>query len=294
MYELDITDYPEVRPLFAELADYQIMARGTLHGARPGQIYVDDPTHPQSAFLCARVRHFLAGNPTNRAFNQALADFIASPEFIHDPNRSHPDRLILDCHPAEWREQFAMLFGALLPAEISRRHYRFRQFPWDWRTRLPAGFIARPIDQDLLANDQLKNIQGVRRWAHLNWNQAGGVCLQRGDEIASWCLPVAISGNACELGIETVPFYRQQGLGALATMATVDWCLERGLTVIGWHCDASNRASWSVAEKSGFVLERNYTHYLRFFDLAAHYAASGESRRQEENYPAALPRIASG
>ena len=297
LYLLDKNDYPKIRPLFADLAGWMITVKSALAGERPAQIYVDDLDHPQSALLSALGRDFLAGNPTNSAFNQALKTFLTSPDFIHDPCRNSPEMSTLYYHPAEWRKQFSTVSGTLFPVEVHRRHYVFRQFPFDWKTHLPAGFVARPIDQALLENDQLKNIQGMRNWTRNYWpgdaintfyQQGGSICLQRGDEIVSWCLVVEIAGQSCELGIETVSAYRRQGFGALAAMAAVAACLERGFTTIDWYCHETNRGSWGVAEKSGFVLGRKYTYFLCYFDQTAYYAGIGETLFDQQNYAAAV------
>ena len=277
------------------MAEYYLTTKDVLDGGCHGKLYVDDPNNPQSAFLYSRGWYGLAGNTTNDTFNQSLKAFLAGADFANDPCRNEPEVMFLYCHPLEWRDQFPILLGASSPIEILRRHYRFRQFPFDWRTRLPDGFVARPIDKDLLENNQLRNIRGVRNWMRECWTGAmdvfyqrgGGVCLLRGDEIVSWCLLVEIAGQSCELGVETTHKYRRLGFGALVTMAAVAACLERGFTVIDWHCNESNGGSWGLAEKSGFGLERKYTYHAYFFDQASYCAAIGELRLQEENYPSA-------
>jgi hypothetical protein len=55
--------------------------------------------------------------------------------------------------------------------------------------------------------------------------------------------------------------YRRRGLGTLAVAATVEYCLERHLPNIGWHCWANNRGSQRLAENVGFGLAGTYAQY---------------------------------
>jgi RimJ/RimL family protein N-acetyltransferase len=80
----------------------------------------------------------------------------------------------------------------------------------------------------------------------------------------SWSLADCIVGDACEIGIHTAEDYRRQGLATLTAAATVDGCLARGLTAIGWHCDVDNLGSRGVAERVGFRHERDYVEYVCF------------------------------
>ena len=46
--------------------------------------------------------------------------------------------------------------------------------------------------------------------------------------------------------------YRRRGLATLAVRATLEQCLARGYTEIGWHCWSNNRASAATALRAGF------------------------------------------
>jgi hypothetical protein len=78
-----------------------------------------------------------------------------------------------------------------------------------------------------------------------------------GDAIVA-CLSDCVSGERCEIGINTDERHRRRGLAALTVAATVNHCLDNGLGLIGWHCLANNTGSRRTAEKVGFALEREY------------------------------------
>lgn len=76
IYELNKADYEKGRPLFQPLA-HQLMSAVVLDGARPGQVFVDDPTDPQTAFMFTLAMWgYLAGDPNNGEFNRALHEVI--------------------------------------------------------------------------------------------------------------------------------------------------------------------------------------------------------------------------
>jgi RimJ/RimL family protein N-acetyltransferase len=296
IYLLEQADYHTVRPLFAELAEWNFVIDSVLDGIVPGRIYVDDPAHPESAFFFSAFWYFLAGNPDHQAFNQAIHTLITSESFADDPHRGEKDMVFLVCQPDSWQGQFPVLFKEQMPTEIGRYRHLFTQLPIGWQEGLPDGFTVRRFDQELLENKQRRNFDGLDHWMHMYWGaptetflrEGVGVCLMHEDAIASWCLTVNVAGDRCELGIETAQEYRLQGLGAFTAMATVDCCLKRGFTTIDWHCGDDHMGSRGVARKAGFVKEREYTAYLYMLDPVSHYAFPGDLRLRGRRYQEAV------
>ncbi len=58
--------------------------------------------------------------------------------------------------------------------------------------------------------------------------------------------------DGLEIGIETRPEHRGQGLGAAVAAAMIDDLLARGRTPI-WSCRRGNAASYRLAVRLGFV-----------------------------------------
>jgi hypothetical protein len=82
-----------------------------------------------------------------------------------------------------------------------------------------------------------------------------------GNTIVTQCIADCVSGGACEMGISTHRDHRRRGLGTITAAASVEYCLNRELLSIGWHCIANNRGSQRVAENVGFVLGGEYMQY---------------------------------
>ncbi len=291
IYQLNKHDYEKVHPLFAGLAEYSCTVDGVLDSTRTGKIYVDDTDNPLSAFMYSGEWYYLAGKTDNADFNRALNTLIMSDEFAEDPCRGTDDEVFFTCDSGDWSERFVTICGDRQIIEAPRKRYVFKEAPFDWRERIPDGFTFRPLDKDLLESD-LKNVEEVHEWMKADWanavdvyKQRGvGMCAIHGDEIASWCFTASIGGNACEMGIETSPDYQRQGLGTLTAVAAADACLQAGFTVIDWNCNKINLGSWGVAEKAGFVLEREYTAYTYIFDAVIHFAVGGNILFRSKQY----------
>lgn len=72
---------------------------------------------------------------------------------------------------------------------------------------------------------------------------------------------------------------------ATATVAaTVEHCLRRGFSAVGWHCNADNVASWRTAERVGFEHNRGYAYYYYMCDPIDHLAELGWYYYQREEY----------
>jgi len=114
------------------------------------------------------------------------------------------------------------------------------------------------VDAAFLERAEMDNIRDVAEWVRSSWGledflaRGVGQCLVHEDTIASWCIGDYAVGYQCEIGIHTDEAHRRRGLASLAVQATLEQCLTRGYTEIGWHCWSNNRASAATALRAGF------------------------------------------
>ena len=262
LHRLTQDKYDRVRPLFEGLA-YQLSSTAVLAGTSPGAVWANDPGRPRTAFLASPEGCFLAGDAENEAVNQALNELIVGGIL------SRHEAIVVVWHPVTWKRKLDLVLEGCRPIEERRMHYRLDRLRVDWRSAVPSGFAVERIDAGLLNRPGLTIPAHVTGWMKNNWESVGGFlqnafgfCTIHNDRMASWSLADCIAGNACEIGIQTAEDYRQRGLATLTAAAMVDHALSHGLSEVGWHCHESNRGSQGVAEKVGFVHERDYVHYL--------------------------------
>jgi RimJ/RimL family protein N-acetyltransferase len=188
----------------------------------------------------------------------------------------------LHYQPPAWGDRFSAVLGVDLPLLFRASYYAFRGLAVDWRRRVPAGFRMRRVDRALLEDAGVVNREVVAHKIETNWNsvedfveRGPGFCLVHGDTIVSECLADCVVGDRCEIGIWTDERYRRRGLATLTVAATVEGCLARGLTSIGWHCANNNVASRRTAERVGFEKVAEYPIYWVCFDRQRNLLANG-------------------
>jgi len=294
IHELTRNDYEKVQPLFAGL-DYQLITTAVLAGASPGTIWADNPDQPQAAFMASPEGYFLAGSNSNEAFNRSLNALIMGTILKGDKSTQYHEVIVVVCHPDDWEDKLDMVLRGQPPIKEQRMHFLLDRLQVDGQSDIQKGFAVGKIDENLLARPGLQIPEHVTGWMQTNWQsvdgflqRAFGFCTVHDNEIVCWCMADCISGNACEIGIQTAEDYRRRGLATLTIAATVDYCLSHGLTTIGWHCHEDNPGSRGVAEKVGFVKERDYVHYLCIADEVDHLASLGWHCFQGEKYQEAV------
>jgi len=266
MYELKRRDYSRVSDLFEDLR-YNLVVDSIIAGNTPARVYVDDVSDPRSAWMWNRMgTMLLAGNPRNRAFNQALSTLFDR-HVVPDARRRQIPSLTLHYWPDAWEGRANQLISGVKPERGWRRFYAFDHLRVDWREEISSDCSIRRMDRRLMQEDQLKNVDHVVGWVHSFWHSVEdfsetgfGFCVVHGEAIASWCLTVYVSGSDVELGLATIPQYRGRGYATLAAAACVEHGIEGGLTP-HWHCDEENRPSIRVAEKVGFSNPKQYQVY---------------------------------
>jgi len=278
--QLDRSAYEGTRALFTAL-DHQLTALAVIEGRCPGNIWVDSITRPRSAFMASPEGHFLVGDDGDAAFNRDLNRLIMGTLLGESANGQRGGTMALVCDPEGWVEQFDVVLAGRVPIPERRWHYLFERSLVDWRNLVPEGLSIERLDQTLLDRPGLLIPEHVGRWMKHNWGsvesflrQGLGCCAVQGQEIVSWCLTDCTSGGACEIGIRTHPEYRRRGLATLTVAATAEECLVQGFTTIGWHCHETNLGSRGVAEKVGFVKEREYMSYICLADHEEHRLAT--------------------
>ena len=247
LYELKGRQRADIITLVQGLASH-LSVTAVIEGAVKGEVWVDQPESPTSVYLITPEGQYLAGEAHNPAFVQALAQKLQKETWVNFMYDSE-----------KWETAFPILLAGKYARRQKRLYYRLEALQLkDWRDRLPPDFQMRRVDADFLRQRHLKNFQEVEMrlddwFGEQNFlTQGFGFCVLHEDIIATRCISDCVSGGICEIGIGTDPTYRRRGLAALTVAATVEYCLQRGLKQVGWHCLENNIGSWKTAEKVGF------------------------------------------
>ena len=286
MIRLKPEQFSKAKSLFAGMAEWNVYVTAVLQQASPGRVYVDNLDDPRSGFAVSLDCAYLVGEPDNTAFNQALKLELA--ETLLAGDRVNPANNVLDIclDSLDWEPALADILGDWRwpPIWGKNHHYRYRfsQPRIDWRTALPAGYRIARLDADLLAAQGKQLPQHITDSIRIGWQNRDnflangfGFAALHGPEIVCWCLADVTVGNACEIGIETVPAHQRRGLATAVTAATVEYCQQAGFKHIGWHCGVDNPGSIGTAVNVGFELERPYNFYEFHYDEPQHYAELG-------------------
>lgn len=281
IHELDQADFVKVKALFQPLAEILPFCAAVLEGTQPGRIFVDDPADPETAFMNTRkMWGYLAGDPTNEVFNQALNAAISAREVVDEEAYG----LLLHCHPEDWGGNLATLLAPRQPITARRRRYTCNQPTYDWRTHLPQGFTIELVDETLLTRPDLEVPEDVKNmieaWettpdpAHRGF---GFVAFHEG-KIVAHAVVDCIVGDVGDIGLVTDEAYRRRGLATVTSAAAVEYGLTHGLSTINWDCNETNPGSLRTAEKLGFERQGDHTMYFIDFDETWHQilVAQGE------------------
>lgn len=274
MQILEPNRYDPVRPLFAGLND-QLAVSAILNGSAPARVYVDDLVCPTAAFTWTGYRFFLAGSAENAGFNEAIRHLFA--EIIY-PEACAQGWVMFELKhtPEAWTD---VITGVILrdkaPVLAQRHYYVFRALRHDWRRLLPEGYRLVFIDADLLAQTHIRHLDALKEELCSErpsvddfLARSFGVVALYGAELAGWCTSEYNVGDRCEVGIGTLEPHQRRGLATALGSAFVAHALAQGITHVGWHCWAANRASIATALKIGYEKAAEYTTFIAWFERA--------------------------
>lgn len=274
MVDLKPDHYHKAEQALADVPFNRLFAETVTGGYVTGRVYVDTIDEPSAFYICHPYgMSLLVGSPGNPGFNERLRNFMLN------ENRHRSKREYLLVHPEDWCAVLAESLGARLaeidfrgedvPSFIERHEgdvvlnrrinftfnlQRYRDFQ-----RLNHGAVTRLLQHiSPVGEDEFTSFNGVVVPKHF-WdsydhfrNYSTGFCLKADGRVVSAAFCSFYSSTYLELGMETAQGYRGRGLSAATCSALIDYALERDL-IPAWACILSNRPSYKLAGKLGFV-----------------------------------------
>ena len=269
-YLLKKLDFGIVEKLFQPLM-HHLFCAGVVKGLYKGNIYVDDPIDPKTAFLITQdVWGFLAGNPNNLNFNMMLNKAIRLREVI---SKEIPV-LQLSCSPSTWNHTLDMISKPSALEKEMRCLYIGDKVEYEYQGSIPDWFEVCPIDKELTRRikggipSDVTKILGIRELSDHPIDKGFGFVILLEGEIISYSVVDCVVGKEGEIFLYTNENHREKGLATVVSAATIEFGLANGLTTIKWDCQEENVGSNKIAKKLGFVLDQRYPMYFFFIEDA--------------------------
>jgi GNAT superfamily N-acetyltransferase len=283
MIELNETNYSSVSK-FLTLAKFDtVFAHSIIEKRQKGRIFVDVERHPSVALFwhyCGMA--VLSGDCNNTIFNTGIIDLLLR-RF-----ENNQKRISIGIDNVEWKLKiedllqsrllyYSELENSSLETTEKAKSYvlgrnrlthkfnvtRFKASETSIKT--PEKYRLRKINKEILPKIFGRVIPSFSWDSAQAFLEGGtGYCLIDGDKFACSSISSFIGNGQIDIGIETNPEYRRQGLGAPTAAAMVRYCLEHGHQPV-WGCLQDNVGSALIAKKVGFD---NIGSHLVYFSLA--------------------------
>lgn len=280
VFKLDKGEYPLILNSF-DMEKCALAIKSVLLNHSPGDVYVDSVTSPKTAFVWnSEHNFFILGELDNKTYNEQLGNVIYSDIFKRVKQKNNLlDYYVRFFHnnvsdTGKYEEMLSILFK-YNPVMVKKyRHYTLDLSEYKIKgIPLDEDVNIQFIDSSFLERTHLYNYDRIIEMINENWisrevflKNGFGFCLVKGDSIISWCISDYNIDAQCEIGVETDEAYFKKGYATVVATKVLNYCKQRGLREVGWHCMDSNVGSYKLAEKVGFKRNDDYITYHAWFN----------------------------
>lgn len=234
----------------------EVLVRGAVEGAM-GRVWVPKLENSSYCLIVAGEFAYLLGMPPKGAGALDLKSQIyesAQKGFLYPQHERWEQWL---------EEEFEGELRRVTRYALKKDEHCFDAEKLDnYRKALPQGVRLRRMDERLYrmtlreewSRDLCANFEDYRHFEAYGF----GYVAARGHKLVSGCSAYGVSEGMMEVQVATRKEFRRQGLALACSAAFVLECLERNI-VPNW--DAINQQSVELAEKLGYVYEREYQVY---------------------------------
>ncbi len=254
MIELGRAKRQAIQPICADSRD--VLLRGAAEGAI-GRVWVPHLTNPSYCLVVVGDFAYLLGLPPKggKALDLKGQIFESAQQAFLYPQ---------DERWADWiEEQFADRQRIVTRYALKKDEHHFDLDRLrGYLSAVPKGVRIRRIDRRLYhmamkeewSRDLCSNFDTAEHFLEC----AFGYVALKGRELIAGCSCYGVSEGMMEIEVDTRKDWRRKGLALACSAAFLLECLEKGLTP-NW--DAVNLQSVGLAEKLGYVFEKEYQVY---------------------------------
>jgi GNAT superfamily N-acetyltransferase len=250
--ELEKNEFYEVKKLFEDFSDH-ISIKGVIKGDLQGRIFADGSR--LSAVAETPQGIFLGGDFRDDGFINEMNTIIKSDILPKYEKKGKLDYIVFYSQGDKEENALNLMFDGLDPMKSMRRTFSNDMLKVE--EKLSEGIY--PVCKELLTKNDLPGLEGVieeilNGWASIDdfiMRGFGCVAIQN-NKIIGWCLTDWVVGDECEIGIETYPEYRKQGIGQKMANGTLTLAKNIGIKRTGWQCWTNNEGSIATAKSVGF------------------------------------------
>lgn len=256
LYQLQKSDFYKVEDLIKN-SNYELSVLAVIRGTSPGEIYVDNLENPLSTLIKTTECNLVAGKADNKLFNSEVKEKL---DFFDQ----------VTCDNESWEAKIDEIHNNIALRKYVRRYYELDEFKFaDYKRYIDSECILEYVNSDNLNELDFENSDKIREWIQFEdistfKDDCLGAYIRINNKIVSMSLVDCIVDDRIEIGVKTEKEYRNRGLGAIVTAATVSSSISKGIKKIGWHCVDTNIGSIKTAEKVGFQLINKYSSFTPF------------------------------
>lgn len=260
---LDKKHFEELIDSVSEIPFNTLFARAVTEGMVSGKVYVDNAADIKTAYIVHPYgMTLLVGDSNNEDFNRDFKTYALNT----DKQRDYFEWM--QTYPRSWDYKLDELFGEQLISS-DKNALRLEKGVIELNTRVnfkfdKALYLATKVKHDTqyiriapTDREMLRQMKGTvipkYFWDSEDDFFENGMAysLFYNNKLASMAFSSYKFGDQFEIGIETNPEFRGQGLAKIVCSALIDYCIEKNYEPI-WACRKENIASYKLAVKLGF------------------------------------------
>jgi RimJ/RimL family protein N-acetyltransferase len=269
---LDKKDYDKATNYLSQVEINNLFARSVIEKKIVGKVYVDRADNPKTFYVVHPYgMSLLFGDSQNKEFNQKFLDYSLNLNSIRDKHEW------MQAYPNDWDKVLSELYNNRMirseknqgneEIEIielnTRINFRFNREKYFSNKRM-----ILPNDCEIVRTDKeiYEKMNGSVIPSYF-WDTADdfvnngiGFSLFCNNKLATTAYSAFVHDDKLELGIETIPEYRGKGFAQITCSALIDYCIENNYEPV-WACRLENIGSYRLAEKLGFVVNKQVPYY---------------------------------